>query len=214
MAPRPPTTMTASLPAQFFLYFPNRHSQADPHSGFVLVDAVKEGTAWRVRPRDPSVDSYTLVSMSQWLPPTPVTANVHHDVTPGLILNKTFAQHPIQIINPQGANVIVLELYKHTTVFSRHLKRNVTIASNIPSPAPAPQPKVTGTLSLHVARQLLELARMKREQCPIIMEDLMEGHTAVMPCGHLFSRLAIEESFKKEAARCPACRQVGTPTNV
>lgn len=201
-----------SLPSQFFLYFPNRQSSTDPHSGFVLVDAVKDGAAWRITPCPPSLTEYTLAAHpSPSIPSMSATYNVHHSQTAGLILLKTFFYYSdIAITGP--APVPVIEMGKHTTVFSSHLKRNVRILGT--APAPAPQPKVTGTLSLHVARQLLELARMKRETCPIIMEDLMEGHTAVMPCGHLFSQLAIEESFKKEASRCPACRQLGTPTYV
>lgn len=73
----------------------------------------------------------------------------------------------------------------------------------------APPP---GDLCLHVARQLLELAQIKKEMCPIIAEEYIAGETAVMPCGHLFSKLAIQESFKKEVNKCPACRQIGRPT--
>ena len=69
-------------------------------------------------------------------------------------------------------------------------------------------------LCLHVARQLLELAQIKKEMCPVIAEEYTAGETAVMPCGHLFSKLAIQESFKKEANKCPACRQFGRPTYI
>lgn len=77
-----------------------------------------------------------------------------------------------------------------------------------------PLPPPEGDLSFHVARQLLELARIRKTECPIIAEELSEGNTAAMPCGHLFSRLAIEESFKTERYRCPACRLSGMPTFV
>ena len=101
------------------------------------------------------------------------------------------------------------------------------IAHIPPTPSPtkktkkvkeAPKPKSTtkavGDLSVHVARQLLELAQLKKEQCPITVEDYITGETAVMPCGHLFMQIAIEESFKKEPNKCPACRQYGHPTFV
>ena len=71
-----------------------------------------------------------------------------------------------------------------------------------------------GELNLFVAKQLLELAQLKKEMCPIIAEEYSAGHTAAMPCGHLFSQTAIEESFKKERNKCPACRQIGSPTYV
>jgi hypothetical protein len=76
-----------------------------------------------------------------------------------------------------------------------------------------PLPSV-GDLSPHVAKQLLELSRIRKAECPIIAEELTEGNTAAMPCGHLFSRLGIEESFKKEPRKCPACRAAGNPTLV
>ena len=205
--------MTA-FPSQFFLYFPFRHSQADPHSGFVLVDAVKEGTAWRITPRAATTDTYTVTGLDGASPTGHFTQNIHHEATAGLILLKTFLFYDmIKIMDPQGARVPVYEITKHTTVFTSRLKRNVQFPLPPPPPPAAPKP-IAATLSPHVARQLLELARLKREVCPIIMEDLMEGHTAAMPCGHLFSRLAIEESFKKEPGRCPACRQTGAPTLV
>ncbi len=78
------------------------------------------------------------------------------------------------------------------------------------TPAPLPPTRVTP----HVARQLFELARIRHTECPIIAEELTESNTAVMPCGHLFSRLGIDESFKKERGRCPACRAEGYPAYV
>ena len=62
--------------------------------------------------------------------------------------------------------------------------------------------------------ELLELAQLKKEMCPITAEEYYKGETAVMPCGHLFMQIAIEESFKKEPGKCPSCRQSGRPTYV
>ena len=70
------------------------------------------------------------------------------------------------------------------------------------------------SLNLFVAKQLLAFAQSKKELCPIVAEEFSSGHTAVMPCGHLFAQIAIEESFKKESRKCPSCRQIGTPTYV
>ena len=87
-----------------------------------------------------------------------------------------------------------------------------------PAPAPKKLNKVArpapggGTLPLFVAKQLLELSQMKHEMCPITAEEFISGETAAMPCGHLFMRMAIEETFKKEPGKCPACRQLGAPT--
>lgn len=81
-------------------------------------------------------------------------------------------------------------------------------------PAAAAAPAPAGDLCLHVARQLLELAQIKKDMCPVIAEEYTAGETAAMPCGHLFSKLAIQETFKKEPNKCPACRQAGRPTFV
>jgi hypothetical protein len=71
-----------------------------------------------------------------------------------------------------------------------------------------------GDLAPFVAKQLLALAKLRHEECPIVAEEFSEGNTAVMPCGHLFAQIAIEESFKKTPNTCPACRVYGRPTFV
>jgi hypothetical protein len=87
------------------------------------------------------------------------------------------------------------------------------------APAPAPKPvkkkvSAVGDLSPFVAKQLLELAQTKHEMCPIVAEEFATGHTAAMPCGHLFADFAIKETFKKEPNKCPVCRVYGAPTYV
>jgi hypothetical protein len=81
----------------------------------------------------------------------------------------------------------------------------------VPKPA---APVGRGDLAPFVAKQLLALAQLRHDQCPIIAEEYSDGNTAVMPCGHLFAHIAIEESFKKTPNVCPACRAVGRPTYV
>jgi hypothetical protein len=69
-------------------------------------------------------------------------------------------------------------------------------------------------LSPYVARQLLEFAQMKGEVCPITAGPFEDNDSAIMPCGHVFSRLAITESFKTQINKCPACRLSGSPVYV
>lgn len=88
------------------------------------------------------------------------------------------------------------------------IKKKKPAATAVASHSPA------GDLCLHVARQLLELAQLKKEMCPVIAEEYIAGEAAAMPCGHLFSKMAIQETFKKEPNKCPACRQAGRPTFV
>jgi hypothetical protein len=87
-----------------------------------------------------------------------------------------------------------------------------------PKPAvastPAPTGPRRGDLVPFVAKQLLALAQIRHDQCPIVAEEFSDGNTAVMPCGHLFAQIAIEESFKKTPNACPACRVPGRPTYV
>lgn len=107
--------------------------------------------------------------------------------------NDYLAQLPAPVVNPPSAPV---------------------------APAPVPNKKVNlpikhqGDLSMFVAKELLSLAQMRKDMCPITVEEFSAGNTAVMPCGHLFMQIAIEETFKKEPNKCPACRQVGRPTFV
>jgi len=63
----------------------------------------------------------------------------------------------------------------------------------------------------YIASQLLAFAQMKGEVCPITAGYYEDKDTAVMPCGHLFSKLAIVETFKTEPHKCPACRAPGAP---
>lgn len=85
---------------------------------------------------------------------------------------------------------------------------------------PSVKPKVVKSdgfasrLNPYVARQLLEFAQMKGEVCPITAGPFEDNDSAIMPCGHVFSRLAITESFKTEINKCPACRLFGSPVYI
>ena len=99
-----------------------------------------------------------------------------------------------------------------TKVATTPLKKKKEIPPIVVKPIKKVMP--VGDLQPFVAKQLLELAQLKKEMCPITAEEYIIGETAVMPCGHLFMTIAITESFKKELHRCPACRQSGRPTYV
>ena len=103
----------------------------------------------------------------------------------------------------------ILDTIAHVTPPSPQLAKKVV--KKVPKPA---APVGRGDLAPFVAKQLLALAKLRNEQCPIIAEEYSDGNTAVMPCGHLFAQIAIEESFKKTPNTCPACRTVGRPTYV
>ena len=95
----------------------------------------------------------------------------------------------------------------------------------VPGPAgSAPAPvsrKITGgadSLPQFIAKKLLELAILKKEQCAISAMEFVEGSTAVMPCGHLFQQDVLIETFNNQSLRelyeCPFCRKKGAPVIV
>ena len=93
---------------------------------------------------------------------------------------------------PAPATTMALEATSKSKKFS-------TAKSNLP------------TMGVHIATQLLELAQLKHDMCPITAEEFITGETAVMPCGHMFMRFGLEETFKAPVSRniCPSCRQKG-----
>ena len=133
----------------------------------------------------------------------------------GTIILKTFNSHLDIIIGDNaGMPIPVISLSQHMTVFtSPMLKPNLSFASAPVVPRPR-VPRAPPALTSHVAKQLFDLAVIRKEQCPITMDTFTVGNTAVMPCGHLFMKMAIEESFKKDPHRCPWCRQNGGVTFV
>jgi len=148
--------------------------------------------------RSPTNETITVVSISQpyavfgWsLAPNPVTINTLPAPAP--------APAPTSYISPAPA----------TPVAAAH----AAVAAEVKATMKASKIHYS-SVSPFVAKQLFDLAVLRKEQCPVTMEDFSVGNAAVMPCGHLFMQFAIEESFKKEPHKCPWCRQVGKPTYV
>lgn len=124
---------------------------------------------------------------------------------------------------PTGEPIDVYQISGRAEIFKGgpSLKRNVsfTIQSNIATANVPIRKRPTATPSLQstspfLAKQAMELAILKKDTCPITMDDFTESNTAVMPCGHLFTTLAIAESFKKCPNQCPICRNPGLATFV
>lgn len=70
-------------------------------------------------------------------------------------------------------------------------------AQTIPSVQPLPK---------HVADLMIRDAESRGEACPITMEPIKIGASAVTSCGHIFDRTALTEWFGSHAT-CPQCRQ-------
>ena len=216
------------------LYIPTRAG----YNGLILMNTVLENGAWTLTP-----DPQTSLQLTVYKPQLPehgiylekfIVRNCD-----GILLNKVIRSHPdIVVTDAAGQQIKVISMAQHTTVFGSHkLHKNFTCFIGEPQPVQPvqvpqpvqpqytqlppnpPSPKLkkklpTGGLNHYVAKQLFELAILRKELCPIVAEEFIAGNTAVMPCGHLFMQIAIEESFKKEANKCPWCRQMGTPTFV
>lgn len=119
------------------------------------------------------------------------------------------------MFSPETEVVVTKESYpsEATTNTIQH------IPANPPTEPPKKKTPPRGDLKPHTAKLLLELATLKHENtCPITLDVLVAGteDVAVMPCGHIFSRTAIEECFKNLANynTCPACRDGGRPTMI
>jgi len=156
--------------------------------------------------RSPTNETITVVSISQpyavfgWsLKANPVAVTT---LAPVPVPVPVPALAPYPVPSPATAANI------HTAAAS------AAAVAQIQTKTKANRPPLYNQLAPFVAKQLFDLAVLRKEQCPVTMEDFSVGNAAVMPCGHLFMQFAIEESFKKEPGKCPWCRQAGKPTYV
>lgn len=142
----------------------------------------------------------------------------HIKTYPDIVIVNDANLQPIPVISICAhAKIFQWDSLKANIIFSNASTASVSVPSVPSAPAvPKPKmPKISKTplgLSPHVAKLLLDLATIKKEQCPITMEEFTAGNTAAMPCGHLFVKMALEETFKKEPNKCPWCRQKGDAT--
>ena len=218
-----------SLPELFILY--NRSRKAvDPYCGLAYVKATaSEGiTALEILPQQ--TGTFLISEKPSGTGTKQYFGNIQLKVTEG--------PHPFKVIMdwsthfnvraaPSMPIIPVLEIVTRPSEhFPKMVKRNLNfqLAEGITTSAdlsgnviPPPKKLIKikqNTISLYVARQLFELARLKKDMCPITAEEFIAGETGVMPCGHLFMKIGIEESFKTRAGQCPLCREAGFPTYV
>jgi hypothetical protein len=221
------------LPSRFLLYIANR-TGADPFAGYILLDSVQSANGvWTLSVVPPNTaptllvgnpnSAYSAIALIQFKTNAAIDQTGNTAVRHKVCKMSTEAR-----IESTNQPVHVYQITRHTYIIPHRQKRNVHIKSLPGTPhgpetgwidgggliehvSYPPVSRLTG-IDPYVARQLLELAQIKHEMCPITAEEYITGQTAVMPCGHLFMRMAIEETFKKEANKCPACRRTGAPT--
>lgn len=108
--------------------------------------------------------------------------------------------------------------------------QQAVVPEQAPQPQQAPQPKpssykpkstyssasssTSSKLSSFVAQELLELSIMRQEMCPIIYEPFVTGESAVLSCGHRFSRFGLTQSLKTDPNKCPLCKVYAVQTLV
>lgn len=234
-------TMTSTLPTNFILYMDNRKSQSDICSGLVHMTAEQhtEGTAgltaYRLTQSPPALNQVFKIHF------VPGSAIPYLEYprssfaimnTENQLLYKRFVNLSslFQATCPNDVPIPVYAMVSRTNIFKGiRLKRNIgftilantNVNPNVNTVANVNQPAIrkknTGNLpttSTFLAKQALELAVMKKETCPITMDEFSVNATAVMPCGHLFSTIAIAESFKSCMNQCPVCRVAGLATYV
>jgi hypothetical protein len=206
------TTNPATLPPYFVLYIPTRHNSSDPYAGFILVRTATSATrGYRLTPEPACSTPYRITRLSSVKKPIKrytVSFDVADINTPKEVWNWA---NILQIKMSSGLQIPVLTVVGHSSIIQHGEKRNIMINPNSTQEGAQLSPPI---LPMFVARKLLELAQLKGESCPITVEEFVAGSTAVMSCGHLFTRLAITESFKVAANQCPACRLVGAPVFV
>lgn len=157
-----------------------------------------------------SVTVQGTYSFAHAAPANTIGEHVVRDVSHMFVLRRaTGSQTPLTVLDIENVGAILGGGVPRTNM-------NVTVGTGEATVglATGATTKPVGDLAPFVARQLLDLAILRHEQCPITLEDYAVGHTAVLPCGHLFAAAALEESFKKDAGVCPACRTRGRPTYV
>lgn len=230
-----------TLPPRFLLHIISRSTKVDPFAGYVLVDSVHENGAWKlnvvpagsptilVGPQNHAYSSRELLRFCYPSHPptsTPILLWVKHIATVAQLESAgtpvpvyTIAAAPSCILPPRQKRNVHIKPLPGTpigpqsewidTTNGPHAAGYIQHVTHTPTPVPTPPTAIT--IHPYVARQLLELAQLKHEMCPITAEEYITGETGVMPCGHLFMRMAIEETFKTEPNKCPACRQTGVP---
>jgi hypothetical protein len=228
--------MTTSLPAKFLFV---RNCELQPYVSAAEMTAIQSEGGYAMSAYGHSPHQFqlpaTIVPFSFFMTATIKKAE-------GGTVSKRIYKHPYPAKNATtGEQIPILTFASPNHVFGAYVLKlkiilnpssnpgSVTPALSVTAPAvpvapvavlpPTPKPvkqkkNTAGDLNQFVAKQLLELAQSKHEMCPIVAEEFAAGHTAAMPCGHLFADFAIEETFKKEPNKCPVCRVYGHPTYV
>ena len=120
-------------------------------------------------------------------------------------------------VNINGKRIPVISTpFKYSIFFGKNmLKSNIFFKDGIKTVRKQIKPKIP-IIAPFIAKNLLDLAILRKEHCPIVALEFVEGSTMVMPCGHLFAKEGLDEVFKVKEDRniCPWCRSIGMPTLV
>jgi hypothetical protein len=210
--------MTMTEPSEVVLYLPERGaltpsgSRSKRINHFLLAKTCQLSDGTHLLQRTKGTQDYLLTMPSGSASSTLTIQGTYTFAHDGTV--PTYGEHAVRDISHvfsikrvgATAALTVLEIDDLGAILGGGIRTNMNV---IFAPSGG---RSDGVLAPFVARQLVDLAILRHEQCPITIEDYVVGHTAVLPCGHLFARAALEECFKKDADTCPACRAKGRPT--
>ena len=80
------------------------------------------------------------------------------------------------------------------------------VASSVALPVAS---SVVKSLPSHISKIVIADAIRKNESCPISCDDITELNATVTPCGHVFTKAAIQSWLSSPASKglCPVCKQ-------
>lgn len=128
----------------------------------------------------------------------------------GSFLTKEIYQHLFHARDmTSGEEIPVLTFDSPCDIFGhRTLKKAVSYTPNNAASALV-------HLQLPVAKRLLELAQRKRDTCPITAKEYVDGRTAALMCGHLFTANTLDHFPSiTNRRKCPICHEYSLPTYV
>jgi hypothetical protein len=223
-----------TLPADFILHLPYRHIA----TSFVRMKAFRDTNGvYHITRRS---DKFNVTQELDYVGEPPsftVCISTALNKQPVETVVQRTPHRLVELVDGVEADVPVFTFNTVELLVKRSIPKNINVIpgaeiiskfiadaaaladDSVPVYSPSPQvlsPDITivPAVTHHVAAQLLSFARSKHETCPITSEEFAEGSTAVMPCGHLFAKDALTETFKSETNKCPECRQYGMPTVV
>jgi len=111
-------------------------------------------------------------------------------------------------------NMVLPDRFYHVYMGNDKRREWHFLGAEFPSRSPAPAPRAAAPAAAaaaaaqiprHIFKVFVEAAIVKKETCPITMEEITMENVAMTPCGHLFDKTALQVSLRTRNT-CPQCR--------